>query len=214
MRLVYFADPLCSWCYGFGPELSKLLERHPESQLDLVMGGLRPFNTQAMSAEFKGMLREHWRHVSAASGLPFSEAILDRDDFVYDTEPPCRAVVTARNQDPAKAYPYLKAVQLAFYRDGREVTDGDVLADIASECGYQRDTFRMSLDSELMREQTKSDFSTTQSLGVGGFPTLGVGYGSQLFLVTSGYVTEDVLEYRLAEIERLAMERAAAARTG
>jgi len=41
-----------------------------------------------------------------------------------------------------------------------------------------------------------------------------VAYGSQLFLATSGYVTEDVLEYRLAEIERLAMERAAAARTG
>ena len=214
MRLLYIADPLCSWCYGFGPELSKLLERHPEAQLDLLMGGLRPFNTQVMSPEFKRMLREHWRHVATASGLPFSEAILDRDDFVYDTEPPCRAVVTARHHDASKAYAYLKAVQLAFYRDGREVTKGDVLADIAAECGYEPDTFRMSLDSEPMREETKADFSTTQSLGVGGFPTLGIGYGSQLFLVTSGYVTDDVLEYRLAEIERLAIERAAAARTG
>jgi putative protein-disulfide isomerase len=25
MHLLYFADPLCSWCYGFGPELAKLL---------------------------------------------------------------------------------------------------------------------------------------------------------------------------------------------
>ena len=23
LDLVYFADPMCSWCYGFGPELEK-----------------------------------------------------------------------------------------------------------------------------------------------------------------------------------------------
>lgn len=207
MHLLYFADPLCSWCYGFGPELTKLLDRHPGTRLDLVMGGLRPFTTEVMSPKFKEMLREHWRHVSTASGLPFSETIFERDDFVYDTEPPCRAVVAARNADASKAHAYMKAVQFAFYRDGREVTDPEVLADVAAECGFDRASFRASLDSQLLREQTKSDFATTQSLGVGGFPTLAASYGSQLFLVTSGYITEDVLEYRLAEIDRLAIER-------
>jgi putative protein-disulfide isomerase len=209
MHLLYFADPLCSWCYGFGPELSKLLVRHPDARLDLVMGGLRPFNRQKMTPEFKEMLRGHWRHVATASGLPFSESVLDRDDFIYDTEPPCRAVVTARDMDVSKSRAFMKAVQLAFYRDGRDVTQGDVLADIAQECGYRRDTFRMNLDSDLMREETQSDFATTKTLGVSGFPTLGTSHGAKLFLVTSGYVTDDVLEYRLAEIERLARQRTA-----
>jgi putative protein-disulfide isomerase len=44
MRLLYFADPLCSWCYGFGPELARLLAAHADATLELVMGGLRPFN--------------------------------------------------------------------------------------------------------------------------------------------------------------------------
>ena len=210
MHLLYFADPLCSWCYGFAPELTKLLDRHPDTRLDLIMGGLRPWNTQPTTAEFKAMIREHWRHVSTASGLPFSESMLDRDGFIYDTEPSCRAVVTARDMDVAKAYPYLKAIQRAFYRDGRDATSGDVLADIAAESGYERDTFRMNLDSELMREEVKSDFATTKTLGVSGFPTLGVSYGAQLFLVTSGYVTDDVLEYRLAEIDRRVREKKAA----
>jgi len=202
LHLLYFADPLCSWCYGFGPELTRLLERHPDTRLDLVMGGLRPYNTRPTTAEFKAMLRKHWRHVATASGLPFSESVLDGEGFVYDTEPSCRAVVTARDMDVAKAYPYLKAIQRAFYRDGRDATSGDVLADIAAECGYERDTFRMNFDSELMREEVKSDFTTTQTLGVSGFPTVGVSYGAQLFLVTSGYVTDDVLEYRLDEIDK------------
>jgi len=211
VRLVYIADPMCSWCYGFGPELAKLLARHPDAAIDIVMGGLRPFNTQPTTREFREMLRGHWHHVATASGLPFSEAALERPGFVYDTEPACRAVVTARNVDAPKALGYLKAVQAAFYRDGRDVTRGDELADIAGECGFQRDTFRMHLDSEIMREHTREDFARTQSLGVGGFPTLGVVHGSQLYLVTSGYVTDDVLEYRLAEIEQRVGPRAASA---
>ena len=209
MHLLYIADPLCSWCYGFGPQLSRLLARHPGARLDLVMGGLRAFNKQPMSPEFKDMLRGHWRHVATASALPFSESILGRDDVVYDTEPPCRAVVTARNVDVARAHAYFTAIQLAFYRDGRDVTNAQVLTDVAAECGYPRDLFRASLESEAMREETKSDFATTQALGVSGFPTLGLYSGSQLFLVTSGYATDDVLEYRIAEIDRLCRQKAA-----
>ena len=209
MRLIYIADPMCSWCYGFGPELAKLLARHPDATVDVVMGGLRPFNTQPTTAEFRAMLREHWHHVATASGLPFSETALERPGFVYDTEPSCRAVVTARSMDAGKTLAYLKAVQAAFYRDGRDVTRGDELADIAGECGFERDTFRMRLDTESMRTLTREEFARTQALGVGGFPTLGVLHGSQVYLVTSGYVTEDVLEYRLAEIEARVGPRAA-----
>ena len=211
-QLAYFADPLCSWCYGFGPELAKILEAHPDFELELTMGGLRAFNTEVMSAAFKQMLREHWRHVARASAMPFSEAILERDDFVYDTEPPCRGVVTARALDRANAHDYLTAVQLAFYRDGREVTDAAVLAGIAVECGYDGAEFARAFDSQPMRDAVRGDFARTQALGIAGFPTLAVGYGSDLYLVTSGFVTEDVLEHRLAEIERLLLEQSVAQR--
>ncbi len=210
MHLLYIADPLCSWCYGFGPELDTLLAKHPGARLDLVMGGLRPFNTDPMSEAFKEMLREHWKHVRDASDLPFSEAIFDAPGFIYDTEPPCRAVVTARTLDVAKALGFMKALQSAFYRDGRNVTQRGVLADLAAENGYDRDEFLEKLVGSEMRDETRLDFTTAQSLGVGGFPTLGVAYGPQLYLVTSGFVTADVLEERLSEIDRLARARATA----
>ena len=206
MNLRYFADPLCSWCYGFGPELAKLLAARPGTQVALVMGGLRPFNRERMSPAFRTMLREHWHHVSTASGLPFSQAVLDRDDFVYDTEPACRAVVTARQLFPAQALPMLKSIQAAFYRDGRDATQPAVLADIAAENGYDRATFLAAMESETLRLATRADFAATQSLGVSGFPTVAASRGEELYLVTSGYVTHDVLEYRLAEIERLTLQ--------
>ena len=202
MHLLYIADPLCSWCYGFGPELARLLGRHQDTELDLVMGGLRPFNREAPSDAFKSMLREHWEHVARASGLSFDPAVLDRKGFVYDTEPPCRAVVTARHLDPSRAFELMKALQLAFYRDARDVTDAAVIADVAAESGYDRAEFAAALESDAMREATALDFERSRALGVSGFPTLGVAHGPQLYLVTSGFVTDDVLEHRLAEIER------------
>ena len=202
MRLAYFADPLCSWCYGFGPELSALLDRLPGTEVRLVMGGLRAYNRETMSPAFKDMLRGHWDHVAEASGLAFSPKILERDDFIYDTEPPCRAVVTARAIDPSRALAMFKAIQAAFYGEGRDMTRAGALADAAADCGYAFDEFVTRLASDAMREATRADFATSQSLGVAGFPTLAVEEAGELFLVTSGYVRADVLEQRIAEIQR------------
>ncbi len=204
MQLLYVADPMCSWCYGFGPELSKLVAEHPGAQVEVVMGGLRPFNREPMSPAFRDMLREHWKHVHEASGLPFDETRLASEGFVYDTEPACRAVVTARSMVAALALPYFKAVQEAFYRDGRDVTRPEVLADIAAERGFGRAAFLAQVESQAMLDEVRVDFSTAQSIGATGFPTLGIAHGRQLYLVTSGFVTADVLASRIAQISRLA----------
>jgi putative protein-disulfide isomerase len=202
MRLVYFADPLCSWCYGFGPELAKLLAAHGDATLELVMGGLRPFNREPVTAEFRAMLRGHWKHVAEASGLPFAPAALEIPGFTYDTEPACRAVVAARAIEPAGALACMKAIQAAFYRDARDPTRPEILAECAAEAGYERTVFLAAMESAAARQATLEDFGRSQALGVRGFPTLAAARDSQLHLVTSGFVPAAVLEERLAQIAR------------
>jgi len=201
-RLLYVADPMCSWCYGFGPQLARFVERHPDLGPDLLMGGLRAYNREPMSAPFRDMLRAHWAHVAEMSGLPFSEAIFAREGFVYDTEPACRAVVTARALDGSRAFGLLKELQSTFYRDGIDVTRTEALADAAQRCGYDRPAFRAALESEAMREAVRADFARAQSIGVSGFPTLAAAIDGALYLVASGYAACEVLEERLERIER------------
>lgn len=200
VRLVYFADPMCSWCYGFGPQLSALLERVGPFDLRLVMGGLRAYNTSVMDAALKRTLREHWQHVHEASGLPFADGQLAREDFVYDTEPACRAVVTARTQEPERALDYFHAVQAAFYGEGRDVTQGDVLADVAAALGLQRAEFAAAWASESMKLETRGDFLLAQRLGVSGFPTLAMHHGERLHLVANGFTRTHILSQRVAQI--------------
>ncbi|HEX3097920.1 MAG TPA: DsbA family protein [Usitatibacter sp.] len=201
-RLVYVADPLCSWCYGFGPELEDVLARHPEIALELVMGGLRAGNTEPMSPAFRDMLRGHWDHVAQLTGLEFSDAIFEREGFVYDTEPPCRAVVAARSLDPRGALALMKAIQQAFYREGRDVTAPATLASLAAECGYDAASFSTAFESPAIRAATGADFARARSWDVTGFPTLALARGDALYLLTAGFATGDVVEERLAEIER------------
>jgi putative protein-disulfide isomerase len=193
--LIYIADPMCSWCYGFGPEISILSEGLPDIPLNIVVGGLRPFNTKPMDEQLKATLLMHWRHVAERSGLPFSYEALSRPGFVYNTEPACRAVVAARMLAPSAALPVFQAIQHAFYAEGKDVTQGDVLAAVAT--GALRQTgltieaaeFGQTWAAEETIAQTRSDFQQTQRWGIKGFPTLVLERDGSLNLVTHGYTT-------------------------
>ncbi len=200
---------MCSWCYGFDPELAALLARNVDVQLRLVMGGLRACNTRVMDAAMKISTREHWQHVHEASGLPFSYALFTRDDFIYDTEPACRAVVTVRAQMPGQTLDYFDAVQKAFYAEGRDVTQADVLADCAADLGLSREDFLVAFASDAMKEMVQQDFALTQRLGVSGFPTLVMEHSDKLHLITTGYARADALA---AIIERIPTDSVQAAR--
>jgi len=186
--LVYVGDPLCSWCYGFGPELSAVHAALGErAELRVIVGGLRPYTTEFMDAALKRYLREAWQNVAQASGLPFAFGLLERDDFVYDTEPACRAVVTARSQQAGAALPVFLAIQDAFYRDNRDPTREDTLADAAQGAGLERAEFLARFGSEHMKQATRQDFAATRSLGIRGFPTLLLARNGDVVLIASGF---------------------------
>ncbi|MBK7661736.1 MAG: DsbA family protein [Betaproteobacteria bacterium] len=203
--LVFFADPMCSWCYGFGPELDAFVLAHPGLRLDVVMGGLRAGNREAMTPAFRDMLAGHWDPVRQESGLAFTPAALERPGFVYDTEPACRAVVAMRSLAPPKALDYFHRLQSAFYAEGHDITSPAVLAELAEGLGVDRAAFLAAFGGESARTETDLDFSTAREMGVSGFPTLAVGYPSkQFFLLASGFTRAAVLSERLARIDGIA----------
>ena len=199
-QLLYFADPMCSWCYGFGPVMSAFTRSHPELKLTLVMGGLRPYTEAPMLSAQKNQIRQHWQHVAEASGQPFNDALLMRTGFIYDTEPASRAVVTARWMQHADLLTFLEALSAAFYRDARDITNANILADVAAENGLDRPAFLSALESDEMRNAVKKDFSISQSLGVQGFPTLCAGRGDQLHMINNGYASAEMIEERFTQL--------------
>ena len=108
--IIYIGDPMCSWCYGFAPEITKVKEHYSDFDFRLVMGGLRPNGTETMK-DLDSFLKHHWKDVNKASNQPFKYDILDDKSFVYDTEPACRATVVVRAMAPEKEFEFFKAIQ-------------------------------------------------------------------------------------------------------
>ena len=189
LRLVYFADPMCSWCYGFSPVISALADQFERRlPIHVIMGGLRAGNTEPMRPKDRDYIRETWTQVGSTTGQPFDMSFLDRESFTYDTEPACRAVVTARRTLPRMALPFLARVQHAFYAENRDMTSTAEIVEVAEEAGFHRAEFSASFSAPETQNETFRDFLIAQELGIRGFPTLIAGSEDKGYaLVTNGY---------------------------
>jgi len=193
-RLLYVMDPMCSWCWGFAPVLESLAEQAAAAgvPLHLVLGGLRRDGV-AIDTAARVRYLGYWQAVNASTGQLFNFEQGLPEGLVYDTEPACRALVTARSLDVSSVWPLAKLIQQAFYTQGVDVTRASVLVDLAERAGIPRIVFAEAFDSAEQRAATLADFSWVQDLGISGFPTLLAERNGQLALLTNGYQPLEVL---------------------
>ena len=207
--LVYVGDPMCSWCYGFGVPLQQLLEQLPGVPLAIVLGGLRAYNKEVMPDTLKSTLHHHWEEVSKRSGKPFGQGQFDREGYIYDTEPACRAVVTIRAHAAEHTLAMYHAVQHAFYAMGRDITQTTVLADVWQELvdsktigdvSFTREAFVAAFESDSIKTQTRNDFAMVQQWGIRGFPALIAVVNGKAQMVANGYMEADEMLQRVQQV--------------
>jgi putative protein-disulfide isomerase len=141
-HLIYFADPMCSWCWGIraghhGHHAT--LRRHVAGPAD--PGRATPRDDQADDEAAKSSIREHWNHVQAASGQPF--------DLHFSS-----GTASSMTQSLRPA-PWLSCAGMAwrrrsltstwssgrFYAENKDVTDHEILADLVAGVDIDRATF-------------------------------------------------------------------------
>jgi putative protein-disulfide isomerase len=200
-ELLYVGDPMCSWCWGISPELDKLIERFPEISFRILTGGLRTGpHVRELTDEFVQFLAVEWSEVNERTGQPVDFGILQREDWVYDTEPACRAVTVMGEIDESLAWPLFKRIQHAFYAEGVVVTDPDVYPQLVAGVGGDPDKFMAMFQSEAAVELVRDDFALVRSWGITSFPTVILRQGDSGAIIAEGYATADEMA---AEVEDL-----------
>ena len=179
---------MCSWCWGFAPVLEQIQREHPVP-MEFVLGGLRPGpNAEAVDDRMRAFLREHWDQVEKISGQPFDHSTLERDGFVYDTEPPSVAVVAVRQLAPEQALPYFVRLQRAFYAEAKDITDPETLAILAQELSIDVGGFLELLAERSTQRAAWDDFSRARTMGISAFPALVGAQGHDLEILSPGYL--------------------------
>ncbi len=186
--LIYIADPMCSWCWGFSPVLEEIRWLFQDRvTFQLMLGGLRPGNTERFDESRRAYILQHWHAVHERTGQPFNFYFQMGPTFTYDTEPASRATVVTRQLVPGKEWDFLKRVQEAFYVQNADVTKAEVLDELAVPLGMETSQFHHAFQDSQTKQLLWEEFDQSRQLGVSGFPTLLGRKGQSVSALMHGY---------------------------
>lgn len=197
-KLYYIHDPMCSWCWGYKPTWEKLKSQLPDKvQVEYLMGGLAPDNSEPMSLDMKVMLEQTWRRIEAQLGTPFNYDFWQQCQPVRTTYPACRAVIAAELQGQGEAM--INALQHAYYLKAMEphVMKTHVL--LAKELGLDAKQYERDLQSDAVQSEFARQLSFCQMLGVSAFPSLVLEVNDQFYAIQLSYSS---VEKTLQDIEQ------------
>jgi len=198
-KLLYIMDPMCSWCWAFRPQLTAFLAKHPEIQLDLIMGGLAPDSDEPMPMAQREQIEAIWQRIAQQTGVEFNLDFWRNNTPRRSTYPACRAVITAQRM-ANKANEMVEAIQVGYYLRALNPSDISTLSQLASELGIDRAQFEQSLKSRETQQALEADLQRARALGVSGFPALLLEHKTELHAIALGYTQFDKLEQRFNQI--------------
>jgi len=189
-KIIYFGDPMCSWCWGISENIEKLKNKYSDKlEFELVMGGLRSGGGDPWNDQMKEFLRHHWMQVNAVSGQPFNYDLLAWDEFNYDTEPACRAVRIIRDMAPALEFDFYREIQYKFYVDNEDPKRSDFYRSICAKLKIPFKAFRPLFLSSVYCDIVKEDFKRAMDYGVRGFPTVLLETKDKHTAICTGFAT-------------------------
>jgi putative protein-disulfide isomerase len=173
-KLYYFHDPMCSWCWAFGPLWNAIIADLPDNVVSQrVLGGLAPDTDQVMPTDMQSKLRSIWQKIQqTVPETQFNYEFWDKCVPRRSTYAACRAVIAAKQQNPAYEETMIMAIQRAYYLEARNPADMSTLIELANEIGLDQALFSADMQSSAIQQALLKEIEFTHSLEVKGFPTL------------------------------------------
>lgn len=201
LKLLYVYDPLCGWCYGFGPVVEKIEQNFKEDiDVEIISGGMvmgdRIAPVGAMSAYILEAIPRLERMTGAEFGQPYI-TLLKEGSYVTSSEKPSVALCVYKSFKNDSSVSYGHAIQTAFYKEGKDLNNDTLYADIAHTFGLDKVQFLARMKDPVHLKEAHNEFARASALGVAGFPALMLKKGNEYVRLSEGYATYESLEKSL-----------------
>ena len=192
MKITYWSDYACPYCYVGEARLKKAIAEIPELndaeiemkafQLDPTAGEHATGDTQTrfahkygISMQEAGQTIEHISQMGIAEGLDFKYATT----LFTNTMDAHRLTKLAQSKnDPELADRVIEALFKAYFTDNKELADKELLQKIGEECGLDTEEIREVLASDKYRDEVLHDEKEAARYGIHAVPFFVVGkYG-------------------------------------
>jgi predicted DsbA family dithiol-disulfide isomerase len=188
IRLDIFSDPVCPWCFLGKANLDRAMEAradHPfviewhPFQLNPEMPAEGVAKRDYLAARFGGtgqldQIHNRFREMAATAGVTMDP---DTPQKIPNTANAHRLIHWAGLE--GRQTPMISALFRAYWVEGRDIGDLEVLADIAGEAGMDRAVTARLLASDADRDAVAAREAHARTRGVNAVPT---------FVVANQYV--------------------------
>jgi putative protein-disulfide isomerase len=195
-EILYVFDPLCGWCYGFSPVITRLkTELNSDVNFLVLSGGM--VRDAGPIGEMANYIKTAYKVVEDTTGVKFGDkflnGVLENGEAIFSSVPPAKAIAVLRIHKPGECIEIAARLQKAIYHDGIEVDDYSAYAQIAKEFGMDPDDFLMQVKSEEIAQIVENEFKMVAGLGVNGYPSVLLRRGNETQLLSRGYKDYDNL---------------------
>lgn len=174
VKVHYFFDPMCGWCYG-ATSLIGILAEMTEFEIHYHPGGMIP--KRAIDPSFRQHILQADSQIATMTKAHFSDAykarVANSGEFVLDSYLPTQAFLVGIEMG-IEPHIMLKAIQEAHYQEGKELDKSEELQALAITLGINETTWKTKMvDSKaLMMEKIKESHTLMSQMQVSGYPTL------------------------------------------
>jgi len=172
--LYYVHDPMCSWCWAFRPTWHKVLKELPSHiNVNYLLGGLAPDNDLPMPLETQKYVQDNWIKIQkVVPGTEFNYDFWTLNEPRRSTYLSCRAVISAKKQNPDFEVLMTEGIQKAYYLNALNPSNEETLINIAQDIGLNEESFKEDLKSSEVNDLLLDQIHTTKTMPISGFPSL------------------------------------------
>ncbi|MBJ7554376.1 DsbA family protein [Marinomonas spartinae] len=173
LKVHYFFDPMCGWCYA-ASSLVEVLANMQAFEILYHPGGMIP--KRAIEPSFRQHILQADKRITEMTKVPFGDNYIARvkgpEEYVVDSLLPTQAMIAGEKMGIDR-HTMLVALQKAHYQEGKHLHEPEVLAELALSLGLDKAEWEktMTQSSHAMKSEITQSRQLMSQMQVSGFPT-------------------------------------------
>jgi len=172
IKIDYYTDPLCSWCYAMEETLDQIKTFFgPRIEIRYKMFPLFEDVMEVMTPLKLWTIADRWAIVSKKTRVPIDPGLWFEDP-PQSAWPPCIAYKAAERQNKEKAEAFLKLLRIAAMTHRKNISKHEIQVELVKKAGLDPLAFESMIQKENLNEEVAMDVRQAKDQGIDVRPTM------------------------------------------
>jgi len=200
--LIYVFDPLCGWCYGFSPVISKIASTYKDIfSIETVCGGMITGDQIGLIKQKAPFLKKAIALVTQHTGAEFSRYFIDTvlldSSRIMTSVQSSIAIMICKEMKPKSLFSFIEELHKYIYITGIDMAKEEAYLELAKQFNIPEEEFLLKMKDIKYKEVAIKEFNKAEQLGIQSFPALLLSKNGKYKIISNGYKSFQEIELSL-----------------